>query len=435
MVQHLPSQTSRVDNGAIEPSTVAPRLHQKIITIGSNVTKISNLPSVSTRASIDAELQRKKKASASPPGTPSGRSKSTLGTSQGTRQAHFDERSVKHDAHLHAHELSSSFSFNLPVADELPHRSSSLPVHRVGTPRQGRQKCQHGMKNMKLPPVQCQTSLAQQELCGQELQSIELPGTLPSIPYNCKQGEARFSNPSETIIFLDFDDTVFPTTQVFEEWKLTLDDPNSTRKLEKWAASFKQFMLTVCRLTARCVIVTNSRRKWVETCIDRFAPGLAECLATEDLSYHVVYALELLPQRVARPCRVTNSQSMSLKEEKRDLMTMGKFLAMRNEARRFYSRYDQQTWKNMVSIGDAPYERDALHEVAFKRSTTLDETLRTKTITLKTTLSLSGMLRTFEALQSLLPKWVSHDGDLDIEFTNKKLMRHLSSHDSCQADD
>jgi len=101
-------------------------------------------------------------------------------------------------------------------------------------------------------------------------------------------------------------------------------------------------------------------------------------------------------------------------------MTMGKFLAMRNEARRFYSRYDQQTWKNMVSIGDAPYERDALHEVAFKRSTTLDETLRTKTITLKTTLSLSGMLRTFEALQSLLPKWVSHDGDLDIEFTNKK---------------
>jgi len=108
------------------------------------------------------------------------------------------------------------------------------------------------------------------------------------------------------------------------------------------------------------------------------------------------------------------------------MMTMGKFAAMRSEVRRFYSRYNKQTWKNIMSIGDAPYERHALQEVAFKRNTTLDETLRTKTISLKTTFTLHGMLNTFEALQTLLPKWVSHDGDLDIDVTSKLLKTHFA---------
>jgi len=184
--------------------------------------------------------------------------------------------------------------------------------------------------------------------------------------------------------------------------------------LETWATSLKKLMVTLCRLTTRCVIVTNSARGWVDSCINRFVPGLRECLSEEGFTFHVVHAQELLPKRSIRPCRCAVSEHLVSKAEKEEIMTMGKFVAMRNEVRRFYSQYRQQTWKNIISIGDAPYERHALQEVAFKRNTIAEETLRTKTITLKTGLTLDGMIHTLRTLQSLLPKWVSHDGDLDI---------------------
>jgi len=357
---------------------------------------------------------------------------------------------VKQDCHTKAHELSSSVPHNIPDSEEPWLRSSTLPVFVGSTPRRASKEKYGRRKSHDLNRVYRQNSAGQNELSGQQEHNVAielagkdvqcLPGSMelpahkrtppsttastapsapdkPLTPVKTTQAEPNFADPSETIIFLDWDDTVFPTTQVFETWGLSLDEPADNpyaSELELWAESFTQMMLTVCRLTARCVIVTNARGTWVEKCISRFAPKLKECLAAEGLKFHVVYAQDHLPKRFARPCKSTISQSMNCIEEKDDMMTIGKFAAMRSEVRRFYSRYNKQTWKNIMSIGDAPYERHALQEVAFKRNTIAEETLRTKTITLKTGLTLDGMIHTLRTLQSLLPKWVSHDGDLDI---------------------
>jgi len=426
-----------------------------------HLRKTSNLPAVPSTAIVDLETRRRQGTSVSPPSTPSGRTKSRRATKERTRQVQPDA-DVKQDCHPSARELSSSVQNNIPVTDEPPLRSSTLPAFVGSTPRRASKEKYGRRKFHDLNRVYRQNSGGQDELGGQhELDVVielagkdvqSLPGSMelplhkrtppstpawttpstpdtPSTPVKTTQAEPNFADPSETIIFLDWDDTVFPTTQVFETWGLSLDEPADNpyaSELELWAESFTQMMLTVCRLTARCVIVTNARGTWVEKCISRFAPKLKECLAAEGLKFHVVYAQDHLPKRFARPCKSTISQSMKCIEEKDDMMTMGKFAAMRSEVRRFYSRYNKQTWKNIMSIGDAPYERHALQEVAFKRNTTLDETLRTKTISLKTTFTLHGMLNTFEALQTLLPKWVSHDGDLDIDVTSKLLKTHFA---------
>jgi len=444
------------ENQDIVGFSMAPGLGEKGIVAAPNMvlTKASNLPASLTRATVHVESRGQQGASTSPPGTPGSSPKSRRATKE-TCQVHPDA-DVKPDCQPSAFELSPSISCNLPVTNEPSHRSSTLPSFVGGTPRWASREKQHRRKSQELRQVHRQASGGQSELSGQHKldvgfeiagqdqcpsHSMELPAyksTPPSTPVKTTQADASFAEPSETIIFLDWDDTVFPTTQMFEIWGLTFDEPADTpysSLLKKWAESFTQLMLTVCRLTAKCVIVTNSSGTWVEKCIERFAPGLKECLAAEGLTFHVVYARDHLPKRCARPCKSTISQSKILKEEMDDMMTMGKFAAMRSEVCRFYSRYKKQTWKNIISIGDAPYERYALQEVAFKRNTTLDETLRTKTITLKATLTLKGMLNTFEALQSLLPKWVSHDGDLDIDVTSKMLAIQLPSYHPCESND
>lgn len=84
---------------------------------------------------------------------------------------------------------------------------------------------------------------------------------------------------------------------------------------------------------------------------------------------------------------------------------------MWQEARRFYGR---RAWANILSIGDMPYERDALQNVSFRRVGPADESLRTKTFTLATGRSLAALSWDLELGLLMLPTMIRHDGDLDV---------------------
>ena len=64
---------------------------------------------------------------------------------------------------------------------------------------------------------------------------------------------------------------------------------------------------------------------------------------------------------------------------------------MKEETASFYSAYSGQTWKNVLSIGDMEYERDAVNELTFRRKKPFkkSEHIRTKTIVLPTGPSIS----------------------------------------------
>jgi hypothetical protein len=88
---------------------------------------------------------------------------------------------------------------------------------------------------------------------------------------------------------------------------------------------------------------------------------------------------------------------------------------MRQEAKRFYSQYPDQTWKNVISVGDARYERDAAQEMAFTRKAPARERLRLKTILTQEEPALRDLTYRLRLATLLFPAHVHVDGDMSID--------------------
>lgn len=258
-----------------------------------------------------------------------------------------------------------------------------------------------------------------------------------------------FSEPTQTLIFLDWDDTLFPCTELFERWGLPRRSSVSEvlpeeleRDLAKWRVAVQDYLSMVCSLSDRCVIVTNSTAPWVELCVDRFAPNLKPIFSAPS-GPSVAYAGEYLRRaRAAQAGSVAScccpAMRMKLQdalqgargyEERRAEMTSAKLQAMRHEATAFYSRYPGQTWKNIISLGDMKYERDALQELSASRVAAAvmrvvgnnglpkvrRELLRTKACMLPGACSLGELTVWLRLFRMLLPALARFDGDLDLD--------------------
>merc|ERR1719359_2768345 len=75
-------------------------------------------------------------------------------------------------------------------------------------------------------------------------------------------------------------------------------------------------------------------------------------------------------------------------------LTDSKAHAMKAAVTDFYSRYPNQSWKNIISIGDAFFEHDAIRQVCNERPYREMEAkkCRTKTIKLLEGPSIAGMV-------------------------------------------
>mmetsp|Transcript_56635 Transcript_56635/g.134914 ORF Transcript_56635/g.134914 Transcript_56635/m.134914 type:complete len:409 (+) Transcript_56635:65-1291(+) len=264
-----------------------------------------------------------------------------------------------------------------------------------------------------------------------------------------------FAEPSQTLIFLDWDDTLFPTSALLDRWGLPawIDGcekrdwkgkakhdktlPESLHApLEQWREALYQFLCTACSLSDRCVIVTNATRPWVDGCINRFAPNLRPLFDRETGGPTVVYADEALraaqeerrqyyrPQSSDDGCcfqffrrvlgRKAASKNPSMHQTV-DLYTAGKSAAMRREASRFYSQYLGQTWKNVLSMGDMRYERDAVMGLPSHRGDLPRERLRIKAFTHPDRPGLREVTLALDLSRLLLPVYVAYDGNLDLD--------------------
>lgn len=106
-------------------------------------------------------------------------------------------------------------------------------------------------------------------------------------------------------------------------------------------------------------------------------------------------------------------------EESAEELTSWKFVAMRREAKRFYSKYPTQTWKNIVSLGDSCYERDAVRDLALHRVGPARERLRVKLCVYPSCPSLLDMTCALVVDKVLLAPLLRHDGDLAIDLKGK----------------
>ncbi|CAK0877499.1 unnamed protein product [Prorocentrum cordatum] len=171
--------------------------------------------------------------------------------------------------------------------------------------------------------------------------------------------QISYADKTETAIIFDWDDTLFPTTYVKHDLGLSItrglkDQALSPRKMLRVRAALARAACAAERLLqladgrGKVVIVTLARSPWVTDSCKNFYPGMGELI--QKLGIQIVYARD--------GEQVEHSEVNSMAEDQFETFwaeTKGraifKFLS------EFYSQYEGQSWKNVISVGDSHFER------------------------------------------------------------------------------
>jgi hypothetical protein len=242
---------------------------------------------------------------------------------------------------------------------------------------------------------------------------------------------------NRTLLFLDWDDTVFPTSELFDRWgqaaTLEVDlagdafSPAQLDQVQEWRNALEEFLTEACNLSANVVIVTNSRPGWVESCVARYAPGLQSLFSKPD-GLRVVYAMTELEKD--RKFRLEGSTTKYARggmskygdgEERvnqfEEWNTSAKFLAMRKVAKAVNA---EQELHGILSIGDMEYEHYASQEVAWRISSKMKylsqkRSCHSKSIMVPTEPSMKALTLRLQVSKRLLPAYISFNGDIDMD--------------------
>lgn len=238
---------------------------------------------------------------------------------------------------------------------------------------------------------------------------------------------------SETLIIFDWDDTLCPTTHIWDDPRLKwnevapcfgqLEPSTQTQHLGLCGLSrcsdllelhekHQSAVIALLRLAAslgQVVIVTLAEVGWVTTSCRNFMPKVLGVL--EELSIEVVYARHSLPSHQIKRAR----------EDGNDLTKVLKTRAMSQIIKKFYGTGSSgRSWKNIVSIGDSAAERLALQDVVFRRvqrdSRGEPKECRCKVVKLLPEPSVERLTAEAEVLLNWLLAIVYQDDDLDIDF-------------------
>lgn len=209
----------------------------------------------------------------------------------------------------------------------------------------------------------------------------------------------EFHLPQQSLILLDWDDTLLPTTECVHVRGLDLEGElcgDIAEALSQHAKAASALLQEARDLADRVVVVTNSGKGWVE----------ASCRA---------WMPTLLPQ--LSQCKVVSARSSW--EPFGVISPAGwKAHAFNEEISSFYARYKHQSWKNIVSIGDTIYEHEALGRVvriAPPCNARGRSCCRSKCVKLLEQPSVNQLTQEAKLLCESLRGIVSHDGDLHLQ--------------------
>jgi len=176
--------------------------------------------------------------------------------------------------------------------------------------------------------------------------------------------------------------------------------------------------------------VTLAKAPWVSMSCEHFFPGLQALL--HQLGIKVVYAAV---EEDGSQMDYDKVGEMTEGEAER-LLSGAKGRAIARELRQFYSHYEGQTWKNVISIGDSVFERSGTHSavksylegkgISSKDPNGRGELeaangqvfkVRTKTLKLKEGPTIDEVTAQVTALQRWLPQLVRTDASFDLELS------------------
>jgi len=185
----------------------------------------------------------------------------------------------------------------------------------------------------------------------------------------------------------------------------------------------------------KVIIVTNAVDPWVHTSCKNFLPGLLPIVE----KIPVIYARSLYEKMNLDSPKVPKGKAMpgmyaanghnklsgvngllAAQQAEAASPQHWKELAFDQEISGFYSRYSHQSWKNVISIGDAIFERDALRRVVLHHSNS-NKKCRTKTAKLLDEPSIEELIAQVSVVHGALALMVQYDGNLDIEIDEEDL--------------
>jgi len=244
------------------------------------------------------------------------------------------------------------------------------------------------------------TSISTCWLDIQEGGEVESPDSLSSTASVCSSVESMDSmvdyfSPDETIIIFDWDDTICPTTALNEDSTLEV----GCEKLQALVVEARETLKKAREVAAEVVIVTNATDGWVEQSCVNWLPGL----------WPTLDMLEFASARSRwEPTGITTP-------------TGWKAAAFKEIIEKFYSRYWRQSWKNVIVVGDACYEHDALGIVAGLAPQGASKRCRAKSIRFGMQPSVEHLTRELQMLRESFDDIVQHDDNLDLQFQCESL--------------
>jgi len=247
-------------------------------------------------------------------------------------------------------------------------------------------------------------------------------------------------------MFFDWDDTLFPTTDIFDNIGIAMPDPRKEmdvealppaleKMLQEWRVALFHHIDRACSLSEHVVVVTNARKPWVTQCLDAFAPALKPLFtrvrvkyADDSLSKHDArYGRRIRSTGVVQ-CTHNNYRHHKSCEEIIEGCVQGKLAAMHREAKLFYSQSKREPWHNILSMGDAQFERLACQELAWLSPPAAEtEPVRIKTILVPASPSITELTLRLRMSTCLMLAHVRFDGDIDCDLDqDPDPMQHIA---------
>jgi len=266
--------------------------------------------------------------------------------------------------------------------------------------------------------------------------------------------QSEYFKSEQTIILFDWDDTLCPSTWIRENRPvLSFFKPAPTdEKFQKPLRELQKHVEDTLKLAlkmGKVIIVTNAMEPWVTTSCKNFLPLLMPIVKNIPVIYaRSIYdcigadkAAKMQGSAASRgsspprglPGLYSNAGTNKLGNYNAQLSMQAdemapqrwKELAFEQEITGFYSRYQHQSWKNIISIGDSIFERDAVRRVVVNRPNSKKK-CRTKTAKLLEEPEIEELIAQVRVIHDALGLMVQYDGNLDIEIDEEDLKLDLS---------
>mmetsp|Transcript_19415 Transcript_19415/g.33247 ORF Transcript_19415/g.33247 Transcript_19415/m.33247 type:complete len:274 (-) Transcript_19415:58-879(-) len=237
---------------------------------------------------------------------------------------------------------------------------------------------------------------------------------------------------ASTVLVLDWDDTIFPTTWIRQDcdmdWRRPLEQQVKmygersaiiTRLMSCWVQRVSSFLEEAMARTT-VFIVTLAQRGWVEKSVNNFAPDLRTLLDLNSLK--IIYAQDYAKEVEQEVMRQDEFRSC---EQEIHFWTQVKARAILKELENFHSK-ESAHLTSIISFGDAEFERGGTIDAAQKYANG-NVNLQTKTLKLVDEPTIEELNAQLTLLMMWLPHLVARRGNIDVEIKttddDEELMR------------